>query len=498
MEWLSGQTDSQWMSRILKTNPQYGEAYAMGGHFFVINYRYEDAIAAYRKAIALNPNLWPAHSQLGINLMRLGRDEEGRAQLEMAYQAHFRDAQTVNALRFLDTLKDFQLFKDGNSELLLSKKEAPLLKPYVQAELQRAIATYARKYGTEFKTPIRLEIYPNHDDFVVRTTGLPGQGSLLGVTFGTVVAMDSPSARAPGEFSWADTLWHELNHVFVIEASHHLVPRWFTEGLAVHEEALASPAWGNRLTPDIVQAISQKRLLPVKDLDRGFVRPSYPDQMLVSYFQAGKTLDYIASKWGDSAVIAMIHSFANRRTTVQAIEECLKVSSEDFDKDFLSWLDGQTSHTVHHFGPWRAALMNAHRSFDAGKTDEALRQAEFARDIFPAYVSHASAYELLAKIHSAKGQPEQAAGDLERYRDLGGTNVVTLEKLADLEKSLTRPQEAITTCCNSLNNQNVYFEFHSLYSRPSGNKSAGDDLPQYFGRDQARGAQGHRRTGGCD
>ena len=75
-------------------------------------------------------------------------------------------------------------------------------------------------------------IRDSHADFAVRTVGLPGLGA-LGVTFGTVVAMDSPSGRKPGSFNWATTLWHEMDHVFVLTATHNRVPRWFAEGLAV-------------------------------------------------------------------------------------------------------------------------------------------------------------------------------------------------------------------------------------------------------------------------
>ena len=67
-----------------------------------------------------------------------------------------------------------------------------------------------------------------------------------------------------------------MSHVFILTATNHRVPRWFTEGLAVHEETQASPEWGDRITPDIVVAIRDKKLLPVADLDRGFVRPEYP------------------------------------------------------------------------------------------------------------------------------------------------------------------------------------------------------------------------------
>ena len=49
--------------------------------------------------------------------------------------------------------------------------------------------------------PVQVEVYPDHEDFAVRTMGMPGLGA-LGVTFGEVVAMDSPSARKPGDFNW--------------------------------------------------------------------------------------------------------------------------------------------------------------------------------------------------------------------------------------------------------------------------------------------------------
>ena len=77
------------------------------------------------------------------------------------------------------------------------------------------------------------------------------------------------------------------------------VPRWFTEGLSVHEETAASPDWGDRLSPEIIAAIRDKKLLPIADIDRGFVHPTYPAQVIVSYYQAGKICDYISERWGE-------------------------------------------------------------------------------------------------------------------------------------------------------------------------------------------------------
>ena len=50
------------------------------------------------------------------------------------------------------------------------------------------------KYRFTPKGPIIIEIFQNHEDFAVRTLGIPGLGA-LGVCFGFVVAQDSPAAR---------------------------------------------------------------------------------------------------------------------------------------------------------------------------------------------------------------------------------------------------------------------------------------------------------------
>jgi cellulose synthase operon protein C len=445
IDWLNNKPHSEWMDRILKVNPVYGEAYATSAHFFVIHRRYEEGIKYYRMALRLDASLWSARSQLGVNLMRLGLEDEARQQLERCYQARYRDAETVNSLRLIDTLKDYETVNTGPATVILHKKEASLLRPYIGPELDRAIAAYRQKYKMKLPGPVRLEVYPNHEDFVVRTLGLPGQGGLLGVTFGTVVAMDSPSARPPGEFNWASTMWHELSHVYVLTATNHLVPRWFTEGLAVHEESAVSPDWGDRMTPEIVMALRAKKLLPVLELDRGFVRPEYPAQVIVSYFEAGKVCDYIAQKWGNEAILGMIHSYANRKTTAEAIEENLHETPVDFDKNFLIWLDQQTGNTVRHFDEWKQGLQTAQAALRNGKKDEAIREGLRIRDYYPDYVGSASDYELIVEAYLGKSDKAAAIRALEQYRDTGGRSVSTLKKLAALEQQSGQPAQAENT-----------------------------------------------------
>jgi len=444
VEILADRSADAWFAKIHDINPSYGAGYALVAHHLVLNRRYQEGIAYYRKALEVDPQLWSARSQLGINLMRVGQEEEPRRQLQMCYENGYRDAATVNSLRLLDSYKNFVIFKEENLILKLPKKEADLLAPYFEQQIRRALATYEKKYQMKLPGPVQVEVYADHEDFAVRTMGMPGLGA-LGVTFGEVLAMDSPSGRKPGDFNWASTLWHEMSHVFILTATNHRVPRWFTEGLAVHEETQASPEWGDRITPEILLAIRDKKLLPVSELDRGFVRPEYEAQVVVSYYEAGQMCDYIQNRWGADKLVAMVHSFAKLESTPDVIRHDLGVSPEDFDRQFLAWLDKAVGKQATGFDQWRQGLKDTAELAKNRKYDEVLTKGEECRRLYPDYVYDANVYEFLAEAYLAKGDKQAAATVLIAYEKLGGRNPATLKELASLEQELGNGKEAAET-----------------------------------------------------
>ncbi len=79
IDWLNDKAGTEWTDRILKVNPVYGEAYATGGHFFVINRRYVEGIQLYRKALELNPRLWDARARAGRQPDAVGTGRRGAA-----------------------------------------------------------------------------------------------------------------------------------------------------------------------------------------------------------------------------------------------------------------------------------------------------------------------------------------------------------------------------------------------------------------------------------
>jgi tetratricopeptide (TPR) repeat protein len=443
-ELLADRSPDAWFAKIAVVNPSNGGAYARVADQLEIHYRYEDAATYYRKSVAVDPQLWSAHSALGIDLMRLGEEDEPFKELQLSYDNGYRDAATVNSLRLLDSYKNFETFRDDTTILKLKKTEASLLQPYMQPELHTIIAAYDKKYRMKLPGPVQVEVYPDHEDFAVRTTGMPGLGA-LGVTFGEVVAMDSPSARKPGDFNWGVTLWHEMSHVYVLTATNHRVPRWFTEGLAVHEEGERSPEWADRLTPEILVAIRDKKLLPIAKLDRGFVYPEYPSQILVSYFQAGSICDFVKERWGKEKLLAMTHSYAQLKTTPQVVQQDLGLAPEEFDKQYLAWIGQRYGVEAAHFNDWREKLKALVAASEQKQYDVVLAQGPATLAMYPEYVAEANVYELLADANHAKGDTQAEAAVLTQYEHAGGQDPTVLKRLAALEETAGQQAEAAAT-----------------------------------------------------
>ena len=452
LDMLAGDRDNEWVAKALEYNPRYGEVYAEQAHFYVITRRYREATERLRRAIEVAPRLWRAHAELGVNLMREGIDEEGRRHLEIAYSGDPYSAKTVNTLRLLDKYDRFETFASEDAEgpggppaiVRLDREESALLRPYVLDLTERAIDVFTKKYGFELERPVRVELYPNHDDFAVRTMAMPGIG-LLGVTFGYVVAMDSPTGREPGGFHWGTTLWHELAHVFTLESTDHLVPRWYSEGISMYEEWEADPRWGETVTPEYIAAVRKDELLPVADLDRGFIRPRYAGQVAISYMQAGYACRYIAELWEESKLVELLRGFAVDTPTAENIEAVLGISSEEFDKGFREYMKDALGPAYDGLDRWRRELKAALEAAREQDWEGVLEPAREAMASYPQHVGIGSSYSLLATASDRLGNREAAIGHLQEYERRGGRQPETLKKLAGWLEEAGRGGEAAYT-----------------------------------------------------
>lgn len=443
--------------QVRALNPEYPGLLTTVADMAVQTRRYADAVALAAQAVDIDPYSWKARGILGINQLRVGAIEEGQAELERAFGGDPFNPWYKNTLDLLDTFERYRITETEHFIIAIDGREAELLAPFVAGLAEQTYQALAERYQYEPPTPIRLELFPSHADFSVRTVGLAGLGA-LGVSFGSVVAMDSPSARDRGEFNWASTLWHEIAHVFHLALSNHRVPRWLAEGFAVYEQRRGAPSWGHNLNPGFLIAWNQGRVLPVSQLNNGFVRPSYGDQVVHSYYQASLVCELIARDHGPEALVAMLREYAAGATTEEVFERVLGTEMERFDRIFTDYFEERFAGALAATEPLPALAERGSRApdevrrlaaahpdnfmaqmamgaqlFDEDRLDEAEEYLARARDLFPEYAGPGSPGWLLARIHMQRGDSAGALRELER---LTGIDESFLE--ANLEESQLR------------------------------------------------------------
>lgn len=335
--------------------------------------QYAAAVRLARAATAIDSTAWRGWSIAGINLLRLGDATGARQSLEKSFAGDPYNVWVKNTLDLLDRLDKFETRNTGKFSIIAPAREADVLAPYVSAVGEEAFAKLAERYGYTPTVPIRIELFDRHADFSVRTVGLAGIGA-LGAAFGSVLVMDAPSARRRGEFNWASTFWHELAHAFHLGMTENRVPRWFTEGLAVLEERRARTGWGEEGLPLFIKAAREKKLLPLAELNSGFARPTYPTQVLVSYYQASLILEMIEQKHGSAAIRGMLRGFADGKSTAAVLRDVLRTSAPALDAEFRSYTEQTLADAS------RAQAAKAANDYDAlvrAGTVETLEQAVF-------------------------------------------------------------------------------------------------------------------------
>jgi tetratricopeptide (TPR) repeat protein len=395
---------------------------------------YADGARFARQAVTRDSLSWRGWALLGTNELRLGRMDSGRVHLEKAFAGDPFDVWTKNTLDLLDTLDAFPVRAFERFRVAADAAEIDVLAPYVGPLAEEAWASMSARYGVA-PPPIRVEVFRRHADFSVRTMGLVGLGA-LGVSFGPVVAMDSPSARQRGEFNWGSTLWHEIAHSFHMAASGHRVPRWFTEGLAVYEERAARPGWGDDPSPDFLAAHQAERLPPASRLNDGFVRPAYPEQLGFAYIQASLVCEWIAAERGFDALVRMLRAYGRGHDTPRVFRDVLGIELEAFDATFTAWLDRRfatqlTSLTAHGDGmvaqPSPAAVLTRARGslgdfrlqlragqllVREGRANEAVPFLERAQALLPEYAEVDGPYYLLARVARERGDLRRVEREL--------------------------------------------------------------------------------------
>jgi tetratricopeptide (TPR) repeat protein len=308
---------------ILAINPRYGTVYRVAGDHAARNYLFDEAVVLTRRALAIDETDATARANLGMHLLRTGDEAEARRALERAFKDDPFNISTFNSLDLLDRLDKFAVVEDGDLIFKFHQDEVAVMRDQAIPLAKEALAALSKRYGFMPKGPLLIEMFPRHDDFAVRTVGLPGMVGALGACFGRVVTLDSPKARKPGDFHWGETLWHELAHVMTLQMSNNRVPRWVTEGASVWEERRAGRDWGRESDFQFLQALQAGKTLKLETLNDGF---SDPKTIGLAYYQASLVIEHIVDTYGEPAYHRLLRAYGQGLEEEVALKDALGVN----------------------------------------------------------------------------------------------------------------------------------------------------------------------------
>jgi len=443
-------------AKALAIAPNYGDVYRVAGELAAHNYRFDEAVTLTRRALALDPNNPRALADLGLQLLRTGDEPGARVALESSFKIDPFDKVTKNLLDMLDKLDKFETIRDGDLVVRLDKDEAPVLQEYAVSLARQALTTLSAKYEFSPRGPILVEIFPRHDDFAVRTLGLPGMIGALGACFGRVVAMDSPKAGPRGEFQWEATLWHELTHVITLQMSNQRLPRWLSEGISTYEEKKARATWARQQDVEFAGLLDRGETIKLTDLNAAFQNPKL---ISIAYYEASLVVDHIVSTYGDAGLRKLVRSYAQGLDTDAALKATLNTDFEQMQDGFDKTLDKMFANLRGVVNPpkgpgnidllqmqveeLRALAAANPRSYPvhivlgsrlrkAGKLDEAMPAFETAAKLLPIATGQESPHAQMAEIALEKKDQARAIAELQALVAADFDNIDAPRKLVTL------------------------------------------------------------------
>ncbi|MDA0807866.1 MAG: peptidase MA family metallohydrolase [Planctomycetota bacterium] len=422
------------------------------------HYRFREGAAYQRKSLALKADFAPAQRQLADDLLRLGEDVEGWKVAHEAYDSDSYNVATYNLLELHDELDKFTTLQDDSFTLRMETVESKLYGAEVLTLLHRAKQTLCSKYGLELNDRVTVEVFPNEDDFAVRTFGMPAVSGYLGVCFGRVITANSPASRRENPSNWEAVLWHEFCHVVTLELTQNRIPRWLSEGISVYEELQENASWGQRMDPRYREHILNDGLTPLSELSSAFMRPESGWHLQFAYFESAMAVDFLVQNFGIESLRAVLSDLKaglpvnvalDRRCDALAeletrFGEFAKKQAEslapgvDWEKPDLEKLlaenDGSLEAWVKdHPKNFVGQMALAQQQLAAKKWDDAESTLRQLIEIYPTYIGGDNAYERLASVYQKLDRPTDERKTLEQFASISADAVPANLRLIELQ-----------------------------------------------------------------
>ncbi|GJQ29271.1 MAG: hypothetical protein HBSAPP03_11550 [Phycisphaerae bacterium] len=320
--------------------PESPDAYLAVGRAMATARQYDQAAAYLRTAAARAPNWSQPAVELGLSELQAGRDDAAREALE---RAAVLDRYNVRAGNSLTLLRELRLYATHQSEHFIVRcrpGEDELLAREMLPVLERIYmrVTGSAAGGIDHAPTHRttVELYPNHQWFSVRITGMPALHTIAAAT-GPVIAMEAPRlgpGHKAGPYDWARVVQHEYVHTVTLSRTNNRLPHWFTEASAVYLEDAPRAYSTVQL---LARAWENNELFDLDTINIGFVRPKKPTDRALAYAQGHWMYEYIIDRFGVRAPLDLMDLYAKGVREPAAFQQVLGVSREVFLADFRAW-----------------------------------------------------------------------------------------------------------------------------------------------------------------
>ncbi|RPI62023.1 MAG: hypothetical protein EHM48_04745, partial [Planctomycetaceae bacterium] len=438
-------------ARVNAVNPNYAGLPTTIGDCLTNAKQFKEAEQYFQDAIKMAPELAGPKTSLGLMYLQTGQEDKALATLLEARKLDdFREdiVNRVNLLKVILNKDRFQVKETEHFVVKVDNADAVML-DLVSDYMEGIYEEVCRDFDYKLPDKTYIEFFPTHQDFSVRLTGRAGIPT-IGACTGNVIAMAAPNESGTGAagYNWAVVLRHEYTHAVTLAATKNRIPHWFTEAFAVRSQPDRRSAKNIMV---LVNAVKGNQLMPVKDLDWGFIRPKSMGQRSMAYGEAEWMLEYIILQKDYDTAIKMLKAFADGMTQKEVFEKIVGMPEEEFDKNFQAWAKEQVRNE------WK---MNPDPTPDARKLTEeakakpnddtiqavlaaaalaanALKPAEeAARKALAVNPNNARALGVLGYVLANQKKTDEAIGMAKRLEEIDHTSIHSPKILAQcyLEK----------------------------------------------------------------
>lgn len=434
------------------TNPQVDFAI---GRKLSQKYRFTEGAASQRQALKLDPEYLPAKGQLAENLLRLGYENQAWTLADEVYQTDQYNVAAYNLVNLRDVMSGFKTWETDGFIIRMAPAEAAVYGDRVVDLLCRAKRVLCAKYGLTLDRPVTLELFPNQQDFAVRTFGMPGVEGFLGVCFGQVITANSPKAGRAN--NWEATLWHEFCHVVTLNLTQNKMPRWLSEGISVYEELQHNPCWGQHMTPQYRKMILGDDLVPISKLSSIFLSPPTPQHLQFAYYESALVVEFLVDRFGLDTLKAILGDLGQGREINQTIARHTATMDEierdfaafarqraqalgahaDWDEPDLEQPDPTDTNSLAHWldehpNSFKALVWQAHSLMAKEKWEQAKQPLQRMIELYPEQTAQDNAYSLLAQVHRKLGETEEEKQVLNQLATLSADAVTAYARLMEI------------------------------------------------------------------